>query len=174
MDKKKIKVTLVYEDKKVCEKTVEFATPVTDIIDGFGLPVENIYAVKINNEVRPLDTPIQFTSNIEPILNNTKDGSNVYRRSLCLLLAAASHNLFPEKRLIVGHSLGHGYFYTYDNEKSVHIDVINKLNKEMTRLIKDAPRGRTAPMPDCGRWRGKIRPGLCQRPCRPCAAAVRR
>ena len=137
MDKKKIKVTLVHEDKKVCEKTVDFATPVYDIIDGFGLPVENIYAVKINNEVRPLDTPVQFTANIEPILNNTKDGSSVYRRSLCLMLAAASHNLFPDKRLIVGHSLGHGYFYTYDNEKAVHIDVINKLNKEMERLIKE-------------------------------------
>ena len=98
MDKKKIKVTLVHEDKKVCEKTVDFATPVYDIIDGFGLPVENIYAVKINNEVRPLDTPVQFTANIEPILNNTKDGSSVYRRSLCLMLAAASHNLFPDKR----------------------------------------------------------------------------
>ena len=69
MDKKKIKVTLIHEDKKVCEKTVEFATPVFDIIDAFGLPVENIYAVKINNEVRPLDTPVQFTANIEPILN---------------------------------------------------------------------------------------------------------
>ena len=106
-------MTLVHEDKKVCEKTVDFVTPVYDIIDGFGLPVENIYAVKINNEVRPLDTPIQFTSTIEPILNNTKDGSSVYRRSLCLMLAAASHNLFPDKRLIVGHSLGHGTVNLY-------------------------------------------------------------
>lgn len=134
---KEINVKLINNDNIICEKKVPFGTEVSEIIGDFNLPSENIFAVKINNELRPLDTPIQYTANIEPILNNSKAGSSVYRRSLCLLLAAASHNLFPEKRLIVGHSLGHGYFYTYEHEDSIDIDTINALNKEMDRLVKE-------------------------------------
>lgn len=133
---KEISISFINDNKKVAEKKVPFATPVYDVLDSFGIPKESIFAVKINNEVKPLDTPVQFTADIEPILNNSKAGSAIYRRSLCLLLAAASHNLFPKKRLIVGHSLGHGYFYNFDNEKETPIDVINALNKEMDRLVK--------------------------------------
>lgn len=133
---KEIEITFINNDVKIVTKTFPFATPVYDILDNFNIPKESIFAVKINNEVRPLDTPVQFTADIEPILSNTKAGSAIYRRSLCLLLATAAHNLYPEKRLVVGHSLGHGYFYTFDNDKSVSIDVINSLNKEVERLIK--------------------------------------
>ncbi len=133
---KPVNITFINNDVKIVTKTFPFATPVYDILDNFNLPKENIFAVKINNEIKPLDTPVQFTANIEPIMSNTKAGGSIYRRSLCLLLATACHNLYPDKRLIVGHSLGHGYFYTFDNEDNIPIDVINSLNKEMERLVK--------------------------------------
>ena len=136
MERKTINVTLAHEDKKVCEKTVDFATPVYDIIDGFGLPVENIYAVKINNEVCPLDMPLTYNASIEPIMAKSKEGASVYRRSLCLLLAAAAHNLFPKARLLVGHSLGYGYYYTLEDADSITEKDIEALADEMKKLVE--------------------------------------
>ncbi len=97
---------------------------------------ENIYAVKVNNELCPLDQKIQYDADIETVVNNSKEGASIYRRSLCLLLAAASYNIFPEKRLLVGHSLGYGYYYTFDNEVLSQQD-LSKIETEMKRLVKE-------------------------------------
>lgn len=61
----------------------------------------------------------------------------VYRRSLCLLLAAAAHNLFPNARLLVGHSLGYGYYYTLESGKPLKDSEIKTLEAEMRRLVAE-------------------------------------
>lgn len=132
----KIQVTFINNNQEITKGTFDYGTKVYSVLDNFNIPTDSIYAVKINNEVRSLEDQIQYTSTIEPVLNNSKTGSAIYRRSLCLLLATACHTLFPEKRLLVGHSLGHGYFYTFENEDEVSNDVINQLRKEMEKLIE--------------------------------------
>ena len=132
----KIQVTFINNNQEITKGTFDYGTKVYSVLDNFNIPTDSIYAVKINNEVRSLEDQIQYTSTIEPVLNNSKTGSAIYRRSLCLLLATACHTLFPEKRLLVGHSLGHGYFYTFEDEDEVSNDVINQLRKEMEKLIE--------------------------------------
>ena len=132
----KIQVTFINNNQEITKGAFDYGTKVYSVLDNFNIPTDSIYAVKINNEVRSLEDQIQYTSTIEPVLNNSKTGSAIYRRSLCLLLATACHTLFPEKRLLVGHSLGHGYFYTFENEDEVSNDVINQLRKEMEKLIE--------------------------------------
>ncbi len=132
----KIQVTFINNNQEITKGAFDYGTKVYSVLDNFNIPTDSIYAVKINNEVRSLEDQLQYTSTIEPVLNNSKTGSAIYRRSLCLLLATACHTLFPEKRLLVGHSLGHGYFYTFENEDEVSNDVINQLRKEMEKLIE--------------------------------------
>ena len=132
----KSQVTCINNNQEITKGTFDYGTKVYSVLDNFNIPTDSIYAVKINNEVRSLEDQIQYTSTIEPVLNNSKTGSAIYRRSLCLLLATACHTLFPEKRLLVGHSLGHGYFYTFEDEDEVSNDVINQLRKEMEKLIE--------------------------------------
>ena len=132
----KIQVTFINNNQEITKGTFDYGTKVYTVLDNFNIPTDSIYAVKINNEVRSLEDQLQYTSTIEPVLNNSKTGSAIYRRSLCLLLATACHTLFPEKRLLVGHSLGHGYFYTFENEDEVSNDIINQLRKEMEKLIE--------------------------------------
>ena len=132
----KIQVTFINNNQEITKGAFDYGTKVYSVLDNFNIPTDSIYAVKINNEVRSLEDQLQYTSTIEPVLNNSKTGSSIYRRSLCLLLATACHTLFPEKRLLVGHSLGHGYFYTFENEDEVSNDIINQLRKEMEKLIE--------------------------------------
>ena len=132
----KIQVTFINNNKEIAKGNFDYGTKVYSVLDNFNIPTDSIYAVKINNEVKSLEDKLQYTSTIEPVFNNSKTGSAIYRRSLCLLLATACHTLFPEKRLLVGHGLGHGYFYTFENEDEISNDVINQLRKEMEKLIE--------------------------------------
>lgn len=116
-------------------KTLETKPNITayHVLENFD-ETKNLVAVKINNEVCSLNQRITVNSTIEPIYINSSEGSAIYRRSLCFVLAAAAQKLFPTKRLLVGHSLGYGYFYTFDNS-DITKEEIENLKNLMTEII---------------------------------------
>lgn len=117
---------------------IAFGTPVASLLDKLTAdqqPKESVLAVRINNELCPIDTALEYNATLEAVPANSKDGAAVYRRSLCLLLAAAAHNLYPHARLLVGHSLGYGYYYTLDTGAPLSQTQIDAIEKEMRRLV---------------------------------------
>lgn len=99
-----------------------------------------IVAVRVNNELYSLTRKIDVTARVDPVTNETTEGSNVCRRTLCLVLAAAARELYPELRLLIGHSLGYGYYYTLDSEETTDSFDLNKLENKMKEIIsKDLP-----------------------------------
>ena len=133
---RQIKVTFKNESKVISETRVESGTQVFSIIDNFKLPADEIFGVKLNNEICSLEKRIQFTATLEPIMKKTKEGAAIYRRSLCLLLAAAAHKLYPQTRLLVGHSLGYGYYYNLDDGKEDTQEVIDSIKNEMLKMVE--------------------------------------
>jgi len=107
------------------------------ILHNFDQPSDQIAALRINNEICSLYQKIDIDAQIEPVLLNSADGAAIYRRSLCFVLATAAHNIFPKKRLLVGHSLGHGYYYTIDGQDSLSDSDLEALKEEMARLIHE-------------------------------------
>lgn len=132
---KEIKVSIKENDKITKNLTVESGTQVFELLNNFSENSENIYAVKINNELCSLEKRLQYTSTLEPVLSSTKDGAAIYRRSLCLLLATAAHKLFPDTRLVVGHSLDYGYYYTFDADISLTEKEIESISTQMKELV---------------------------------------
>lgn len=132
---KEIKVSIKENDKITKNLTVESGTQVFELLNNFSENSENIYAVKINNELCSLEKRLQYTSTLEPVLSSTKDGAAIYRRSLCLLLATAAHKLFPDTRLVVGHSLDYGYYYTFDADISLTEKEIESISTQMKDLV---------------------------------------
>lgn len=98
-----------------------------------------IVALRVNNEVQSLGNTLDVNAVVEPVYLNSDDGAAMYRRTLCLLLAAAAKKIYPDLRLLVGHSLAHGYYYTFENKGSVHVD-LQKIEHEMRAMVaKDLP-----------------------------------
>ena len=124
-------ITLTFSNGKTLETKPDITA--YDVLENFD-ETKNLVAVKINNEVCSLNQSIKVNSNIEPIYINSTEGSSIYRRSLCFVLAAAAQKIFPDKRLLVGHSLGYGYFYTFDNS-DITKEEIEKLKNLMTEII---------------------------------------
>ena len=116
--------------------TVDNEISAKEILEKFNLDVNTLAGIKINNEVCSLSQKIEFDANIEPVFFNSTEGAAIYRRSLCLLLATAAHKLFPGKRLLVGHSLGYGYYYTIDSENKITDDDIENLKAQMFALVE--------------------------------------
>jgi len=133
---KNISITFIKDNKEITKKDIPFGTPASEVLNEFNIPLKDIFAIKLNNEICPLDKPLTYSGKISAVLNNSKIGASVYRRSLCLLLAAAANNLFPQSRLLVGHSLGHGYYYTLEDADEITDKDISALSEEMKKLVK--------------------------------------
>ena len=128
------KIKITFPDNSVVEAENDIRPVI--LLDHFKSD-KKILAVKVNNEVCSLSTPVNISARLEPVFADTSTGASVYRRSLCFLLAAAAHNLFPGKRLLVGHSIGYGYYYTLEKGSEITQADIDNLKKEMTRLAKE-------------------------------------
>ncbi|MDR1566143.1 MAG: nucleoside kinase [Treponema sp.] len=117
-----------------------FGTRAESLVSRFGVLPGPLGAVRANNEILPLSTRLEVNALLEPVLLDSRDGAAIYRRSLAFLLAVAARRLFPEQNLYVGHSLGHGYYYTFTEGKQLEPEIIRDLEAEMRKLVeKDLP-----------------------------------
>jgi uridine kinase len=95
-----------------------------------------VVAIQVNNELFSLTRSIDVRAHVEPVTNETTEGSNVCRRTLCLVLASAARQLYPDLRLLVGHSLGYGYYYTLESgDENIVID-LERLEQRMREIIE--------------------------------------
>jgi uridine kinase len=115
-------------------------TPVETLVEHFGPLPGGLAAVRVNNEILPLSTRLEVNSILAPVSLEEPDGVMIYRRSLAFLLAVAARELFPDRSLYVGHSLGNSYYYTFADEKKPTAEEIEGLKERMNSLVgEDIP-----------------------------------
>jgi uridine kinase len=115
-------------------------TPVETLVEHFGPLPGGLAAVRVNNEILPLSTRLEVNSILAPVSLEEPDGVMIYRRSLAFLLAVAARELFPDRSLYVGHSLGNSYYYTFADEKKPATEEIETLKERMNSLVgEDIP-----------------------------------
>jgi uridine kinase len=107
------------------------------LIGRFGLREQDIAAVRVNNEILPLNTRLEVNALLEPVALDSPEGVMIYRRSLAFLLAIAARELFPARNLSIGHSLGNSYYYTFTGGKKSVKEEIASLKKTMERLVRE-------------------------------------
>lgn len=99
----------------------------------------NIIAAKTNNKLVSLRSYLKCSCSVEPIYTNTIPGARTYRQTLCFILSMAAKELFPHKKLIIGHSLGHSFYYYFLDEE-VKSEELDQLKAKMQEIIdKDYP-----------------------------------
>ena len=127
----KTMLTLTVENKKI---TCPFGTECSTLAENFSPSTSPLMAVRFNNEVLPLSWKIISNGTLEPVYLDSSDGIALYRRTLCFILAAAAHKVFPQKRLLIGHSLGSSYYYTFDDSpaEKEQIEAVRSLVDRVT------------------------------------------
>ena len=96
---------------------------------------QSVVAALVNGAVVSLTYRIEVNSTVEAVPLSSRLGANVYRRSICFLLAIAAKQLFPDRRLVIGHSLGRGYFYYFEDDAVVSKEDIGKLKRRMQEIV---------------------------------------
>jgi uridine kinase len=95
-----------------------------------------IVAVRLNNEIVSLSYPVTVNGRMEPVTLDSEDGTTLYKRTLCFLLAIAARQLFPDRRLVIGHSLGAGYYYYFDGYKKIASKDLVELTDKITQIVR--------------------------------------
>ncbi|MDR1412135.1 MAG: nucleoside kinase [Spirochaetaceae bacterium] len=121
-------------------KTAEAArgTPVSALAGNFGALQSPLAAVKMGNRILPLSARLEINSRIEPVCIDSPEGADIYRRSLAFLLSIAARELFPGRRLVIGHSLGHSYYYSFQDGKIPGKGEIESLGAKMLSLAAES------------------------------------
>jgi uridine kinase len=92
-------------------------------------------AALVNNELASLSYKIKYNASIKPVPVDTPEGMMVYRGSLCFLLTIAAKEVFPDRKLVIGHSLGDGYFYHFHDREALEAGDIEKIDKRIRELV---------------------------------------
>ncbi len=98
---------------------------------------EDPIAALVNNQLTSLFYKVDINCTVEPVLLDSNEGVRIYRNSLCFLLNAAAHSLFPERRLIIGHSLGNGYFYYFQDIQDVDENDLRAIEARMREVVAE-------------------------------------
>ncbi|GIQ91384.1 hypothetical protein KIPB_014614, partial [Kipferlia bialata] len=59
----------------------------------------------------------------------------VLRHSLCFIVSIAASNVWPDRRLVISHSLGHAYFFYFSDCQGITAEEGETLSKEVARLV---------------------------------------
>lgn len=100
-----------------------------------------VLAAVMNNRVAELSEPVLTDAEVRPITVLSQSGLRTYQRSLIFLLEAAAHDLFPEARLAVEHSLTYGGLYCRAlNRDPFTAEELARLEGRMRQITEeDAP-----------------------------------
>ncbi|MBN1699659.1 MAG: nucleoside kinase [Spirochaetales bacterium] len=118
-------------------KEYQAGTIVRDIIceEEFSGTKYPVIAARVNNEITSFTYKIVVNSEIHAVRLDSREGTNIYRRSLCFLLSLTAKKLFPERRLIISHSLGKGFFYYFEGLDCVSERDIDMLLEHMKAVV---------------------------------------
>ena len=95
----------------------------------------------MNNRVAELSEPVLADADVRPITVLSQSGLRIYQRSLIFLLEVAAHDLFPEARIAVEHSLTYGGLYCRVlNREPFTVEELALLERRMHEIAAgDAP-----------------------------------
>ena len=98
-------------------------------------PANPLVAAVVNNEVLDLSRRVRICADVQPVYLASDPGVRCYRQSLCFLLALAVHRVCPDRRIVIGHSLGDSYFHYFDDDEPVTDELLSEIEAEMHRVV---------------------------------------
>lgn len=111
----KFEVLLVNDGRRyelpLFEKLGDFSRQVCPVVKDDRTGVEYpVLAALVDHKLKELDYKLTMTHEVEFIGYNHPDGRRTYLRSLCFVLQNAVRELFPDKVLVIDHSLPSGLY----------------------------------------------------------------
>lgn len=95
---------------------------------------------RVNNRTEDLNFPVFHPKLVEFLPITSSSGERTYIRSLCMVLYKAVHDLFPEAKLRIEHSISRGYYCSLSDNVTFDDTVVDSLRAKMADIIvRDIP-----------------------------------
>ncbi|MCT2296731.1 threonine--tRNA ligase [Brachybacterium muris] len=115
---------------------VEEGTTGTELFEGR----TEIIALRIDGELRDLDTPLAAGQVVEGVDISSQDGLSILRHSAAHVLAQAVQKVNPDAKLGIGPPITDGFYYDFDVAEPFTPESLKALEKEMNRIVKEGQR----------------------------------
>lgn len=94
----------------------------------------------VHNRLVDPDYSLNQDCSLRAVTYHDWEGLAIYRRSATLILIEAAHQLFPGKRLVIGQSIAHGYYFDLYLDRPLSPEDIGKIEQGMHQITrKDLP-----------------------------------
>jgi threonyl-tRNA synthetase len=97
----------------------------------------DILAAEINGKTSDLTSPVKDGDVVKLLTFEDEGGAHTFRHTASHVLAAAVKRLYPETKLTIGPAIENGFYYDFDSETTFTADVLEKLEAEMKKIVKE-------------------------------------
>jgi uridine kinase len=112
-------------------------TSLTEIYQDLNIKLKYpVMAARVNYKVEDLNFLIYKPKDIDFIDLSTSSGMRVYVRTLCMVMAKAVSELFPQANLRIEHPISKGYYCKIDNlQQPVTREIISQIKERVNLII---------------------------------------
>ena len=93
-----------------------------------------IIAAKVDNDVRELGYQLEEDCRVNFLDLTDEDGGRIYRRSLQFILILAVHDLYPDRKVVINHSISKGIYCEIIGSKPLDEDEVRYIGAHMREI----------------------------------------
>lgn len=129
-----IKITL--KDSSIME--VEQGISIKEVAEKISQGLARVALVgSVDNVVKDLDYKLQSDCQLNILTFDSEGGKNAFRHTTSHILAQAVKRVFPDAKLAIGPAIENGFYYDFDVEKAFTPEDLEKIEKEIEKIVKD-------------------------------------
>ena len=118
-------------------KEYESATTAAEITKDISMGLyRNACCCRINGAVKDLRTVVDSDCEFE-VLTFEEDGKKAFNHTASHVMAQAVKRLYPDTKLTIGPAIENGFYYDFDVETPFGPEDLEKIEKEMKKIIKE-------------------------------------
>ena len=119
-------------------KEYESATTAADITKDISMGLyRNACCCRINGAVKDLRTVVDSDCEFEVLTFDEEDGKKAFNHTASHVMAQAVKRLYPDAKLTIGPAIENGFYYDFDVETPFGPEDLEKIEKEMKKIIKE-------------------------------------
>ncbi|MDR1598867.1 MAG: threonine--tRNA ligase [Oscillospiraceae bacterium] len=97
---------------------------------------KNALAARVNGAVQELWRPLKDGDTVDILTFEDEEGRRVFRHTSSHVMAEAARAVRPEAKIAIGPAIENGFYYDFDVDAPFTPEDLEKINKEMARIIK--------------------------------------
>lgn len=98
---------------------------------------KKVLAANVNGELTDLREEVVDGSKVEFLTFEEDGGKHTLRHTASHVMAQAVKRLWPEAKLAIGPAIDKGFYYDIDMEHTLTPEDLSKIEKEMSRIVKE-------------------------------------